>query len=489
MAKIERGIMLKKVWLLSARIALTMLVGCSVGPDYEKPVLDMPTFTDTKADKEVDRLLTEKWWSIFQDSTLNKLEETAIRNNTDIKRAIAAIEAACAAAGIAEADFVPSIGLGGAGNNVSQSEKTHPGVNGSLITYNIGANISYELDFWGKYRRANEAARAELLASHAAKAVILLTVTSEVAKTYFLLRALDAKLAIARRTFKSREESCSVYKSRFKNGYCTELDYLRVVSEMESVRSTVISLEASVATVENALSALIGASPREMISRKTSRASSLERLRIPTDIPSGLPSNLIERRPDVMQAEEQLIAANAAIGQAIAEHFPSFSLTGLFGFESKSLGTLFGTSGETCTYGANIMLPIFSGGKISSACKVAEAKYKMMLLAYEKCVQTAFKETLDALIVNRKNREIVISRTRQVNALKKSYFIAKTQKEAGLIGLIDLLDVERGLLSAEMDLTVALQDQLNAVVDLCKALGGGWHKGGNKLKNIKISLY
>ncbi len=472
-----------------------LLSGCAVGPDYKRPKLDLPKSVTTAFDTEVEKFLSEKWWKVFGDSTLNLLEETALKKNADIRRAIAAIEEACAAAGIAASDFFPSIGLKYSAMNAGQSANLH-GVAASKETKPISANVeaSYEIDFWGKYRRANEAAKARLLATTAARQSILLTVTSEVAKTYFAIRALDAKLAITRRTLKTREESYRVYKSRFESGYCTELDYLRVTSEMESVRSTVFDLEAAYEKAENTLSALIGVSPRIMIQRKTDRASSLEKLRIPADIPSGLPSNLLERRPDVAQAEQQLIAANAAIGQALSENFPSFSLTGLFGFESLKLGSLFKTGSEMHSYGIGVSLPIFTGGKLAYSGKVAKAQYKQMLAAYENTVNNAFKETLDALISNRKNREIVISRTRQVNALKRGYEVAKIQKESGLIGLIDLLDVERGLLSAEMELAGALQNQLDAVVDICKSLGGGWKveqksktcKKKSKKKNIKV---
>lgn len=470
---------------IAAGLLPVFLSGCSVGPDYKRPRLDLPSST-IKADAEVEKFLLQKWWGVFRDSTLNNLEEVALKKNSDVKRAVAAIEEACAAAGISAADFFPSIGLNYSAMNAGQSASMHPEMSKATKPMNANIAASYEIDFWGKYRRANEAAKARLLATTAARESVLLTVTSEVAKAYFTIRTLDAKLAIARRTLKTREDSYRVYKSRFESGYCTELDYLRVTSEMESVKSTVLDLEAACEKAENTLSALIGVSPREMIKRKTDRASSLEKLRVPSEIPNGLPSNLLERRPDIAQAEQSLIAANANIGNALSANFPSFSLTGMFGFESIKLSSLFKSGSETHSYGLGVSLPIFTGFKLANSAKVAKAQYKQMLAAYEKTVNTAFKETLDALISNRKNRAIVISRTRQVNALKRSYEIAKIQKESGLIGLIDLLDVERGLLSAEMDLAGALQNQLNAVVDLCKALGGGWKSDDTKnMRNKK----
>ncbi|MDR1982267.1 MAG: efflux transporter outer membrane subunit [Holosporaceae bacterium] len=455
---------------------LILLAACEVGPDYERPKIDMP---ELSAQEEIKEFATEKWWNVFADTTLNKLEERALQHNADLKQAIANIDIARAAAGVATADLLPSVGVSGEGSStfVSKRGKNYmPGLSQKRnITDYLGTAVaSYEIDFFGKYRRANEAARANLLSTRAAKESILLSVTSEVAKTYFLLRALDAKLAIAKRTLKARQEACAVYKSRFKNGYCTELDHLRVESEMSSVKTVVLDLESSLAKVETAMGVLIGASPREMVIRKISKDQAIEKLRIPSRVPKGIPSDILLRRPDVLQAEGQLMAANAKIGEACAAHFPSISLTGVFGFESNSLAKLFNSGSDMWNFNGGVSLPVFSGGKISAMNDAAQANYRKILAAYEKSVQVAFKETLDALVSNRKNREIVVSRTRQVNSLKRSYHIARKQKDSGLIGLLDLLDVERGLLSAEMELVGALQNQLNAVVDLCKALGGGW---------------
>ncbi len=456
-------------------ISAVVLVGCEVGPDYESPKLDMPRLSDKE---EMSIFKNQQWWSVFNIKTLNKLEEQALIHNADLKIAIANIDAAKAAAGIAEGDLLPQIAVLGEGSDTYISAKSRsymPGSSRNSQDYLGTIGISYELDFFGKYKRANEAARAQLLATRAAKDAVLLSITAQVAKNYFLIRALDAKLAIARRTLSTRRQTYNVYKNRFKSGYCTELDYLRIESEMSSVKTTVLGLEEALAKAETSMSLLLGCSPRLFIERKTSPDKAIERLRISNKVPKGIPSDILNRRPDLLQAEGKLIAANAKVGEAKAAFFPSISLTGAFGFESKNLGQLF-SSGDMWTYGGRVNLPIFTGGKLSSMSDAAKANYRAALASYEKTVQIAFKETLDALVSNRKSREIVASRTRQVNALKRSYNIAKKQKDAGLIGLIDLLDVERGLLSCEMELTAALQDQLNAVVDLCKALGGGWKR-------------
>ena len=458
-------------------LQMILLSGCSIGPDYKRPKIDMP---DLSAKEEIKEFVRDRWWSVFHDVTLNNLEELATKHNSDLKQAIENVKIAREMAGIALADMIPTLGLSGEGSSAFASKKGKAYVPGSnakrhATDYLGTAGMSYEIDFFGKFRRAGEAARANLLSTRAAKETVLLTITADVAKTYFQLRALDAKLAIAVRTLRTRQKTCDVYKSRFLNGHCAELDYLRVQSEMSSVKTTVLDLESSLAKVENALSQLIGASPRELITRKTAKDQAIEKLRIPSNVQQGIPSDILVRRPDILMAEGNLMAANAQIGVDRAAHFPSISLTGIFGFESKSLTSLFSTGSDTWNFKGGISLPIFSGGRINAQNKIAEANYRKMLIAYEGSIKTALRETLDALVSNRKSREIVISRTRQVNFLKKSHDIAKKQKEAGLIGLLDLLDVERGLLSTEMELVGALQNQLNAVVDLCKALGGGWN--------------
>ncbi|MDR0677248.1 MAG: efflux transporter outer membrane subunit [Holosporaceae bacterium] len=463
---------------LKSLIPLILLAACEVGPDYRSPKINMPVLN---AQEDIAEFITQKWWSVFSDTTLNSLEEQALKYNVDLKQAIAHVDIARAEAGEVFANLVPSISMSGEATESFKSKRGSKyipieGAKRSTTYYSADSSISYELDFFGKYRRANEAAQALLLSTRAAKESVLLAVTSEVAKTYFLLRALDAKLAIARRTLQTRQETCRVYKSRLKNGYCTEFDYLRVESGMSLVNITVLDLEMAIAKAENAMSILVGTSPREMIGRKTAKNQAIEKIRIPLRIPKGIPSDILARRPDILQAEGQLIAANAQIGIARASYFPSISLTGMFGFESNSLSRLFNKGSDTWAFNQGISLPIFAGGRISSMNKAAEANYKRVLANYEKSIQNAFRETLDALVSNRKNREIVICETRRVEALKRGYFLARKQKEAGLIGLIDLLDVERELLSAEMALVGALQNQLTSVVDLCKALGGGWKK-------------
>lgn len=464
-------------------LGILALLGCEVGPDYKSPRISMPVLCNKK---EIQKFLKEEWWKVFKDTLLDDLERRAIKNNLDLKKAIANVEEARSLAGVSKADLYPSVNAGAKASKTMNSQNSALPLSRHVKDFTGTATAAYEIDFFGKYRRANEAARATLLATRAAKDAVLLSVTSEVAKTYFAILALHAKLAIARRTFKSREESYLVYKSRFKNGYCTELEYLRLEAEKDSVKTTVLSLESSLSKLETALSVLIGENPKQMIEEKKTYSAAVDRIRISTVVPSYIPSDFLMRRPDIIQAEGSLIAANAKIGEAMAMHFPSLSLTSNIGYESDLLGKLVRQGSDMFSLTGQLSLPIFSGFRIKYATKAAKARYQGMLATYIKTVQVAFKEALDAIVVNRKNREILNARKAQVKALQKSYSLARKQKEHGLIGLVDLLDIERNLLSAEMDLVSALETKLTGVVDLCKALGGGWSVEKLRIQPKKI---
>ena len=335
--------------------------------------------------------------------------------------------------------------------------------------------MSFELDLWGKYRRLSEAARAKLLASEASRDTVRLTLTADVAKNYFALRMLDAQLIIARRTLDARKENVRIYTSRYKNGYSTEVDLKRMEANMASVQAQEQQLRLKITQTETALSVLVGKSPREIIENNTPRGKTLADITLVPDVPEGIPSDLLARRPDVRAAEGNLIAANANIGAARASYFPSIPLTASAGYASGALDNLFRGSSGVWAIGGQILAPIFEGGKIRAQNKQAEAAYREMLATYEKTVQGAFKEALDAIAANRINREIFDSYKQQTAAMQRSYDLTKKQEDAGLIGVTDLLDVEENLLSAEMNLASARNDELAAIVNLSKALGGGWN--------------
>lgn len=297
------------------------------------------------------------------------------------------------------------------------------------------------------------------------------------ARGYFSLRALDEQLNIATRTLQTRQESVRVYQSRYENGYCTEVDLRRIEASMASVQAQQQELKLSIEKAETALTVLLGRSPRAMVQDGVERGQSLAAMTLVPDVPEGLPSDLLARRPDVRQAEGQLMAANANIGAARAAYFPSIPLTASAGYASAALNQLF-TGGQQGVWAltAKVTGPIFAGGKIRSQNKAVKAKYVQMLATYEKTVQGAFKEALDAIAANKINRDVFDSYQQQTRAMRRSYDLTKKQEKAGLIDVTDLLNVESTLLSAEMSESSARLNELNSVVTLCQALGGGWNQ-------------
>ncbi len=457
---------MRKIRMCGLLGAVLLLAGCLMGPNYKQPELDLPT---GQAADNFSIFTNAQWWTVFDDEVLNQLETEALAYNKDLQAAVARVDEARAAVGIATADQLPSLSAaaqsGRAGSKAGSGE--------SQSTANV--SVSFELDLWGKYRRLSEAARAQLLASEAARDTVRLTLTADVAKNYFALRMLDAQLEIAQRTLKARQENVRIYTSRYKNGYSTEVDLKRVEANMASVQAQEQQLRLKISQTETALSVLVGKSPRQIAEGATPRGKKLAEITLIPNVPEGLPSDLLARRPDVRSAEGSLIAANANIGAARAAYFPSIPLTASAGYASGALNNLFTGSSGVWAIGGQLLAPIFEGGKIRAQNKQAEAKYREMLATYEKTVQGAFKEALDALSANRINREIFESYNQQTVAMQRSYDLTKKQEDAGLIGVTDLLSVEENLLSAEMNLASARNDELAAVVNLSKALGGGWN--------------
>lgn len=445
---------------------LTLLAGCMLGPNYKQPELELPT---GEAADNFSVFTNAKWWEVFGDPVLNQLESDALVYNKDLQAAVARVDQARAAVGIATADQMPSLSAaaesGRAGNDKGSGQTQST----------AGLSVSYELDLWGKYRRLSEAARARLLSSEASRDTIRLTLTADVANNYFALRMLDEQLLIAQRTLKARQENVRIYESRYKNGYSTEVDLKRVEANMASVQAQERQLQLKITQTETALSVLVGRSPREIVQSNIARGKTINELTLIPDVPENLPSDLLARRPDIRSAEGQLIASNANIGAARASYFPSIPLTASAGYASGALDNLFRGASGVWALGGQVLAPIFEGGKIRAQNKKAEAEYREMLATYEKTVQGAFKEAYDALAANRLNREIYDSYKQQTEAMQRSYDLTKKQEDAGLIGVTDLLDVEENLLSAEMNLASARNDELAAIVNLSKALGGGWN--------------
>ncbi len=448
-----------------------LCAGCTLGPNYKRPQADLPTGADAQ---NYNVFTQQNWWTMFGDEVLNQLEDTALKYNWDLKAAVARVDQARAAVTIAGASQLPSLSAGGSsgreGNNLGSGESMS----------RVGLNVSFELDLWGKYRRMKESARAKLLATEAARDTVRLTLTADVAKQYFTMLMLDNQIEIAQQTVAARQENVRIYQSRYEAGYATEVDLRRVQANMQSVKAEEDNLRLQLSKTETALSVLLGKSPRAIVEDKITRGKHLNELTLVPDVPAGLPSDLLERRPDVMTAEENLIAANADIGVARTAYFPNISLTAAAGYASSALTGLFGGNSGVWNLAGSVAAPIFEGGKIKAENKQAQAKYQEVLANYQKTLQLAFKEALDAINSNQMYRQIYDSYLAQTNDMRRSYELTKQQEDAGLIGVTDLLSVEETLLSSEMNLSTARKNELDAVVDLAKALGGGWTSGDIK---------
>lgn len=442
-----------------------LCAGCALGPDYKKPKTDLP---QGQAPADYATFTQQNWWQMFGDEVLNEMEDTALKYNWDLKAAVARVDQARAEVTIAGADQLPSVAAAG-----STGREGNAAGSGESMS-RAGLNVSFELDLWGKYRRMKESARAQLLATEAARDTVRLTLTADVAKQYFNMLMLDEQIKIAQQTLEARQENVRIYQNRYDAGYATEVDLRRVQANMQSVKAEGDTLRLNLAKTETALAVLLGKSPRAIVEEKIARGKSLNEVTLVPDVPADLPSDLLERRPDVMTAEQNLIAANANIGVARASYFPDISLTAAAGYASNALTSLFTGGSGVWSLGADAVSPIFNGGKITAENKKAEAKYREMLADYQKTLQLAFKEALDALNSNQMYRQIYDSYLAQTNNMRRSYELTKKQEDAGLIGVTDLLSVEETLLSSEMNLATARNNELDAVVDLAKALGGGW---------------
>jgi outer membrane protein, multidrug efflux system len=448
------------------------LAGCAVGPDYKRPEILTPT--DWRNGPEGrDSLGDLGWWQLFKDPALHELITTAVVANRDLQVAVARVLDSRAQLGVARAAQFPQVNASGSYQYTRPFSKNSPMAQGAEIftgdDWQAGMDLTFELDLWGRLRRGTEAARAELLASEETRRVVLMTLVADVARTHFDLLELDDELEIARRTLQTRQASLELQRRRFERGLSTQLDVDRAEAEVAVAAATVPDLERRIAQTENGLSVLLGRNPGPI-----ARGTPLDGQRLSPEVPAGLPSSLLERRPDIRQAEQTLVAANARIGKAKAEYFPKISLTGMLGVESVSLSDLFTGGSRFWSIGPTMTVPLFTAGRTSNTVKGFEARQQQAATQYLQTIQQAFREVEDALVFHRKVREIRTERERRVAATRRALSLATLRYERGLATQLDVLDAQRQLFSAELDLASTTRDQLTAVVQLYKALGGGW---------------
>lgn len=462
--------------ILSSTLVLLLFAGCVLGPDYVPPEFELPQTAHNVAGQYAP-FTADGWWKIFNDTTLDRIQIEALVYNRGLKAAAARVEEARALAREVFADRLPAFGLGAdAGRERSSQRQAPPAGSRTVNFFEAFGYASFELDFWGQYRRLDEAARAELLASEAARDAVRLTLTADVALLYFSLRTLEAQTRIAREQLATYETTCEVYRKRYRAGYTQELDLRRIEADRLATEALVYRRENALSRAGTALAVLLGRSPREIVQGFGEKGPPLEALDAAPFIPEDIPSDLLERRPDIRREEGLLIAANARIGAARAALFPSIRLTGQSGFASAELHELLARESHAWNMAASMIQPVFEGGRLVAREKAARARHAQMLARYEGTVQNAFRETRDALVAGTQTARALEASLHRADCMRRSLELSRKQHASGYISIIDVLDIQRQSLLAELDLAGARQDRLDALVALCRAMGGGWRE-------------
>lgn len=452
-------------------ILLALLTGCvTVGPDYQRPAVDTPATWRFEA-KEAQDLANIAWWEQFNDPALNGLVRTALNENKDLLIAAARIEEFFGRYFSTRGDQYPSAGGNADAFRQRLSEKGLTRIDGRDNPYNqyeTLLNAGWEIDFWGKFRRATEAARAELLGTEEARRTVVLTLVSAVATAYVDIRALDKQLAITQRTAGSRRDTLELFRLRFQNGIISEVDLSQAESEYEDALARIPDIERAIGQTENALSLLLGRTPGGI-----PRGLSLDKLILPA-VPAGLPSDLLERRPDIRQAEQLLIAANARIGVAKSLYFPTISLTGALGTVSTDLSDLFTSASRTWNYGVPVSVPLFTAGRIGGEVKAAEAAQQQAVFTYQQAILIAFREVDDALLDRGKSGERLDALGRQLKALRNYSRLARLRYDEGYTSFLEVLDADRSLFNVELSYANGQNALFRSLINIYKSMGGGW---------------
>ena len=476
----ERKVSTMRKFITVIFIALT-LAGCMVGPDYQRPTVVTPASWRIE-ERSAQFLANTAWWRQLDDPVLNELIATAISENKDLLIATARVDQFAARYGVVRADLYPQLGASAQFGQQQVTEKSGNALPSgyNTVTGNQQAvlNASWELDIWGRIRRSSEAARASLLSSEEGRRGVILTLVSSVAVSYVNLRNLDRQLEISRQTAELRRNSYELFVLRYEGGIINEMALAQSRSEYEQAMATIPQIQKAVALQENAINVLLGSNPGSV-----SRGKSIDDLKLPI-VPEGLPSELLERRPDIKQAEQNLIAANAQIGVAKAAYFPAISLTGLFGFASSDFSDLFTGSAKVWQYSAPITVPIFTAGRISSQVKVTEAIQQQYLYQYQQSIQTAFREVNDALADQNLTRKQLEAQKQRVLALRIYADLARIRFDNGYSSYIEVLDAERSLFDVELAYVQTQGSLFQALINLYKAMGGGWVTEAENLGNI-----
>jgi multidrug efflux system outer membrane protein len=451
-------------------------VGCTVGPDYKRPIVTVPdTYRGAAALEptapDAVSIGDQAWWDVFQDEQLQELIRTALQHNLDLRIAATRILQAQAQLGITRADQFPTVDAGASASRTRVPKSTVPL---PLDPYQINdfqltASVAWELDFWGRFRRATEAARASLLASEWGRRAVVTSLISQVASAYFELRAFDLQLDIATHTLSSRRESLRLTEVTAAGGATSLVDVRQAEQLVFNAAATISDLERQIAQQENFISVLLGRNPADV-----PRGASLEQQTHLPEVPTGLPSTLLERRPDIRQAEQQLIAANANIGVAKAAYFPQISLTGSGGVQSAALSALFTTPAGLWSVGAGLAQSIFNAGRTRSQVALSKAQEEEALLAYQQTIIQSLREVSDALVGYRKGRDFREQQVLLNRAATDARRLADIRYRGGATSYLEVLDSDTRMFSAELAVTEAQLSELLSLVQVYRALGGGW---------------
>ena len=453
--------------------------GCAVGPNYHRPAVQVPAgfrAPEPLPSSQPTSLADLKWWDVFKDDQLQQLVRTALDQNYDLREAVARVEAARANLGFTRSNQFPQVGASGQINFTRLSRDGSFRLPDSFVSSQnrtwgeASLNLlSFEVDLWGRLRRATEAARANLLGAEENRKAVVTTLVSDVATAYFNLRELDYELEISRRTLATRQESLRLVESRQGGGIATLLDRRQAEQLVDTAAATIPTLQQQIEQTENQINLLMGKNPDAVV-----RGRAFTEQEFPPDVPAGLPSALLERRPDIRAAEQNLVAANAQIGVAKAAYFPQLSLTGLLGGQSTQLSSLFSGAHSAWTFVPQLTQPIFTAGRLRSGVRFSEAQRDGALAEYQKTIQTAFTEVSNALIAHQRTRETRVQQEALVAALQDRTRLAYVRYRGGVDTQLNALDADRDLFQAELALSQVKLGELVSVVQLYKALGGGW---------------
>jgi len=463
--------------------AVFFVSACTIGPNYQRPPIESPA-AYRFAEPAAQAIADVEWWEGFGDPVLSDLVRETLRNNLDVRIAAARVDvflgslAATRSALFPQVAIAPGLPIQAArqrGSRIATPQKIPADVTVEYATYQAGLSASWEIDLWGKVRRQTEAAIADVFANEEARRGVVLSVAAATAAGYIALRDLDRQLEIAQETARSRGDSLELFQKRFSGGVVSQLELSQVTSEFESALSTIPGIEAQIAQQENALALLLARNPGRI-----ARGKSIDALK-PIVIPAGLPSELLERRPDIRQAEQQLISANAQIGAAKSLYFPSISLTGVFGAVSTALGDLFTGPARTWSFAAGLTAPIFNAGLIAGQVQQAEAGQRIALANYSKAVQAAFADVENALIAASSARATQAALQRTVAALSDYARLARLRYDNGYTSYIEVLDAERSLFEAQLSYAQSQNASLAGQIAIYKAMGGGWIDAADRL--------